>query len=90
MALKPANFQWLGYNTEQIELLDFIDFIGNNGWSRNGQTDAIMTSTLDDCADAGLTIKAVIEAMRGIGYSRDALHQLERWESKRTTGKFGR
>lgn len=90
MANKPQNFQWLGFTDEQIQLLDFIDHLGNNAWDRNGQTDAIMTKVLDDCAEAGINIDQIVEAMRSIGYSRQALHQLRRWESKRTTGKFGR
>lgn len=28
--------------------------------------------------------------MASIGYEKDALHELDRWESKRTTGKFGK
>ena len=90
MARKPTNFQWLGFTDEQVKLLDFLDHLGNNGWARNSQTEAIMANVLRDCADAGLGLDRMIEAMRSIGYSRDALHQLERWESKRTAGKFGR
>ena len=90
MARKPPNFQWFGYSTEQTELLDFVDFIGNNGWARNSQTDEIMTNVLAECNEAGLGIDQVIEAMRAIGYEKDSLRMLARWESKRTTGKFGR
>lgn len=90
MARKPPNFEWLGFNEEQLELLNFIDFIGNNGWGRNGQTDALMVGTLQECVDAGMDIDVVVEAMAAIGYGRSALHQLRRWESKRTTGKFGK
>jgi hypothetical protein len=35
-------------------------------------------------------MEQVKAAMASIGYSRNAIRQLERWESKRTTGKFGR
>ena len=90
MANKPDNFQWLSYTDEQIKLLDFIDHLGNNGWARNSQTDEIMTKVLSESSEAQLGINQIIEAMRSIGYSRDALHMLTRWESKRTTGKFGR
>lgn len=90
MANKPHNFEWLGYNGEQIGLLGFIDHLGNNGWARNSQTDEVMTKVLAECSEAHLGIGQVIDAMRSIGYSRDALHMLERWESKRTTEKFGR
>jgi hypothetical protein len=90
MAKKPSNFQWVGFDAEQLGQLDFIDFLGNNGWSRNGQTDAIMTGVLSDCAAIGLNISQIKQAMQAIGYGPHALHQLDRWESKRTTGKFGR
>jgi hypothetical protein len=87
---KPANFQWLGYTDEQTRLLDHIDFLGNNAWDRTSQTDVMMPAVLGELAALGVTIDQVREAMASIGYSKDALHQLERWESKRTTGKFGR
>lgn len=90
MARKPPNFQWVGFTPEQLELLDFVDYIGNNGWARNSQTDAIMVNVLQDCVNAGMTIDDIVSAMSAIGYHRHALHQLRRWESKRTTGKLGR
>lgn len=90
MPRKPKNFQWIGYDAEQVQLLDLIDSIGNNGWGRNSQTEALMPGVLDDCERIGLSIQQVIQAMRSIGYSDRSLHMLERWESKRTTGKFGR
>lgn len=90
MTRKPANFEWLGYNDEQIELLDMIDFLGNNGWARNSQSESLMPSMLDDCEAAHLPLERILTAMRSIGYTDDALHMLERWESKRTTGFFGR
>lgn len=90
MAQKPPNFQWLGFTDEQIELLDFTDFIGNNGWARNSQTEEVMPQHLSECADANLSIDQIIEAMKSIGYPRDDLHMLRRWELKRTTGKFGK
>jgi hypothetical protein len=90
VARKPSNFQWLGFSHEQTEELDFIDFLGNNGWARNSQTDEIMVSVLDDCARLGLPIDDIVGAMAAIGYHREALRQLRRWESKRVTGRFGR
>ena len=90
MARKPANLSWLGFTKEQAELLDFIDHVGNNAWCRNGQTDALMPNLLRDCAEAGLSLPQIKEAMASIGYSKDALHELDRWEAKRSTGKFGR
>lgn len=90
MVRKPPNVEWFGFTKEQGELLDFIDFIGNNGWDRNGQTDELMPNLLASCQEAGLTMARIKQAMESVGYSRHAVHQLDRWESKRTTGKFGR
>jgi hypothetical protein len=90
VALKPPNFQWLGFTDQQVKLLDFIDFVGNNAWDRNGQTETLMPKVMADVEAAGMTVAQVKDAMASIGYSKDALHQLDRWESKRTTGKFGR
>lgn len=90
MARRPHNVSWVGFTDEQVELLDFLDHLGNNGWDRNGQSEALMPGVLADFEAAGMTIGQIVEAMRSIGYSPAALHQLERWESKRTTGRFGR
>lgn len=89
VARKPANFEWLGFTEEQIDLLNTIDFVGNNAWARTSQTAIVMPKLLGELAASGVGIGQVVEAMRAIGYHRDALHQLERWESKRTTGRFG-
>lgn len=45
---EPRNVQWLGFTDEQSGLLDFVDHLGNNGWARNSQSDAIMTKMLGD------------------------------------------
>jgi hypothetical protein len=87
---KPPDFSWQGFTQEQADLLDRLDFYGNNGWARNPQAETMVPSLLGDLAEAGLSLAQVKEAMESIGYSKNALHQLERWESKRTTGKFGR
>jgi hypothetical protein len=87
---KPPNVSWLGFSEEQAKLLDFLDHLGNNGWARTDQTEAMMPKLLGDCEKAGLPVAQVKEAMMSIGYGRNALHQLDRWESKRTTGRFGR
>ena len=49
-----------------------------------------MPKLLGDFEDAGLSLAQIKEAMESIGYEKRALHQLDQWESKRTTGKFGR
>ncbi len=49
-----------------------------------------MPKVLGDLDSAGLDISRIKEVMESIGYGKNALHQLDRWESKRTTGKFGR
>ncbi|WP_313816325.1 hypothetical protein [Citricoccus sp.] len=90
MARKPPNFQWIGFTEEQRELLDFIDHLGNNGWTSTGQTDELMPKLLAECAEEDLPIGQVVEAMESIGYDRRTTHQLERWENKRRTGKFGK
>jgi hypothetical protein len=53
---------------EQAEILDHIDFIGNNGWARTPQTDAMMPKLLGDLAELGVPIARVREALRSIGY----------------------
>lgn len=90
MARRPSNVSWVGFTEEPVELLEFLDYLGNNGWARNSQTDELMPGVLADCATAGLTLKRIKKAMASIGYERGALHELDRWESKRTTGRFGR
>jgi hypothetical protein len=90
VARKPPNASWLGFTQDQAKLLDLLDHLGNNGWSRNGQTESLMPTMLGDLEQAGLSLVQVSDAMESIGYGKNALHQLERWESKRTTGKFGR
>ena len=89
MTLKPSGFSWQGFTPEEAALLDRLDFYGNNGWSKNPQSEALMPGLLKECEEAGLSLERVKEAMADIGYSKDALHQIDRWESKRTTGKFG-
>lgn len=90
MAKRPQNFTWLGFTGEQIGQLQFLDYIGNNGWARNSQTEALMPKVLQEFADQGISIDRVKQCMADIGYGRHALHELDRWESKRTTGRFGR
>ena len=90
MVRKPTDHSWLGFTEEQAKLLDFLDHLGNNGWARNGQSEEIMPTLVGDLGRAGLTVDRVKDAMASIGYSKDDLHQLDRWESKRTTGRFGR
>lgn len=90
MARRPDNFAWIGFTPEQVERLDALDFIGNNAWARNRQTEFRMPRLLQAFADDGVSIDRIKDAMAAIGYSKNALHQLDRWESKRTTGRFGR
>lgn len=90
MTRKPLGHTWAGFSQDQAKLLDFLDHLGNNGWDRNGQSEALMPNVMGDLAAAGLTLERVKDAMASIGYDKGALHQLGRWESKRTTGKFGR
>jgi len=90
VARKPRNFTWLGFTEEQVGLLTYLDFAGNNAWSRNSYTEEVMPGLLDRFEQACVSLARIKEAMASIGYERDALHELDRWESKRTTGKFGK
>lgn len=89
MAKKPDNFEWVGFTPEQVALLDDLDFYGNNGWCRNSQADELMPIMMRKCAEADLPIDRIAEAMRSIGYRKEAIHQLKRWENKRLTGRLG-
>ena len=91
MTRKPPNFSWQGqgFTQMQAELLDRLDFYGNNGWARNPQAEALIPGLLGEFERASLPLARIKEAMASIGYSKQALHQLDRWESKRKTGKFG-
>ena len=90
MAPPPADLFWIGFTQEQHEVLETLHLIGNNGWDRNGQSDEMMPRLLAQAAAADLSLARIREAMAAVGHSRNELHQLDRWESKRTTGRFGR
>ena len=90
MTPPPADLSWIGFSKEQHDLLKTLHFIGNNGWDRNGQTDDMMPRLLERAAAENLSLARIKQAMSAVGHSREELHQLDRWESKRTTGKFGR
>ncbi len=90
MTPPPGNLSWIGFTEEQHDLLESLHFIGNNGWDRNGQTDEMMPRLLDRAAAENLSLARIKEAMSAVGHTRAELHQLDRWESKRTTGRFGR
>lgn len=90
MGNAPEGHQWEGFSEAQGKLLETVDFYGNNGWARNSQAETMMPVTLAKCAEEGLSIEQVTEAMRSIGYTERELDQLQRWENKRLTGKFGR
>ncbi|WP_065964882.1 hypothetical protein [Curtobacterium sp. UCD-KPL2560] len=90
MTPPPDNVSWIGFTFEQHELLESLHFVGNNGWDRNGQTDEVMPALLARAAAEGLSPSRFKEAMSAVGHTPAELHQLDRWESKRTTGRFGR
>ncbi|MFF9564747.1 hypothetical protein ACF1AJ_15490 [Leifsonia sp. NPDC014704] len=90
MTPPPAHVSWIGFTKDQHELLESLHFIGNNGWDRNGQADEMMPRLLERAAAEGLSLARIKEAMSAVGHSQAELHQLERWESRRTTGRFGR
>ncbi|MBB1195747.1 hypothetical protein [Curtobacterium flaccumfaciens] len=90
MTPPPAELAWIGFTNAQHDLLEPLHTIGNNGWDRNGQTEEMMPRLLDRAAAEDLSLARIKEAMSAVRHTRNALHQLDRWESKRTTGKFGR
>lgn len=90
MTPPPEHLSWIGFTKHQHELLESLHFIGNNGWDRNGQTDAMMPVLLARAAAQDLSLARIKAAMAAVGHSTYELHQLDRWESKRTTGRFGR
>ena len=63
------------------DLLGTLHTIGNNGWGRNGQTDEMMPRLLDRAAAEELSLARINETMSAAGNTRNALHQLDRWES---------
>jgi hypothetical protein len=81
---------WQGSTEEQAHLLDYLDRNGNNGWARNPKSEEIMPTLMGDLRRVGLTLDRAKAAMKSIGYDKEDLQELDRWESKRTTGKFGR
>jgi hypothetical protein len=89
-ANEGANVAWICFPDDHVNLLDFIDFLGNNGGARTGQSDALMPRVLADVEASGMTIAQVKEAMKSIGHSQDAIHQRDRGASKPATGKFGK
>lgn len=90
MARKPSNVEWVGFSAQQIDLLNRLDFYGNNASARTSQLNVLMPILLRECEEAALTLEVMKPALAAVGYGRHALHQLERWESKRQTGVFGR
>ncbi|MFD4248255.1 hypothetical protein ACFWQL_00775 [Amycolatopsis thermoflava] len=90
MSRNPPGHSWSGFTEAQAKLLDLLDHLGNNGWARNPQTEELMPKVLSDLHEVGLSLERIRNAMASLGYDNDALHQLDRWESKRTTGRFGR
>lgn len=87
---ETARLSWEGFTPEQADLLDDLDVCGNNEWDRIAYTETRLPTLLYDLAETGLTLAQVKAAMASIGYGKNALHQLDRWDSKRRTGKFGR
>lgn len=90
MTPPPADLSWIGFTKEQQDILETLHFIGNNGWDRNRQSDETMPRLLERAAAADLSLARINDAMAAPGHSRSELREPDRWESKRTTGKFGR
>jgi hypothetical protein len=64
---RPGNVAWVGFTTEQTKLLAFRDHLGNNGWARNSQSEAVMPSLLANCEAAALTMDEIRAAMASVG-----------------------
>ena len=86
--IKPDHFP--DFTPEQVKWLTMLNHIGNNGWARNSYSDLMVPATLRNLEEARLTFVEIAEAMLAIGHGKREGHSLERYERKRTTGKFGR
>ena len=89
MTMRPENVHWVGFDAEQTKLLGLLDLLGSNGWAGSSQTEEVLPLLLGELHAAGVPLERVKAAMAAIGYDRQALHELERWESKRTRGRHG-
>lgn len=89
MARTPSDGKVEGFMQTQGTLLERVKFHGNNNWTKTPQTSELMPKLLAQCAQEGLSLDQIVEAMRAEGFSPRALRQLKRWEKKRTTGKLG-
>ncbi|WP_091416101.1 hypothetical protein [Friedmanniella luteola] len=90
MVRKPPNVEGLGFTDEQSTLLNHLDVVGNNGWARTSQTEAMLPPLLAELEATGVSLAQIQQAMASVGYDESDLHQLARWDSKRRTGRFGR
>ncbi|WP_431911171.1 hypothetical protein, partial [Amycolatopsis thermoflava] len=89
MSRKPPGHSWSGFTEAQGGCWTSLITLGNNGWARNPQSEELMPKVLNNLLEAGLGLERIRDAMGSLGYDNDSLHQLDHWESKRTTGKFG-
>jgi hypothetical protein len=81
---KPVDFEWLGYTAQQIRILNGLDRLGDHDWVSDLRNQEAMPRMMRMLQATGLTITSTREAMRAIGYGKNALLQLDRWESERT------
>lgn len=75
-------------DTEPQKSFDMLEFIGNNGWTKTGQTTIMCPALLQTLADHGVSITETLEEMRGRGFDNSSLRQLQRWENLRIYGVF--
>jgi hypothetical protein len=80
---------WLGSPRSKQDCSTSSGLVGHNEWKRNGQAEELVPQLLAHALKIGLTLAQVKEAMRTVGYNPNALDNLDRWESKRTTGTCG-
>lgn len=86
MSRKPSEFEWSDVTEVQRSLLNQLDFLGGSAWHRTRETEKLIPGILRRLGDAGLTFDEIKHRMRSIGYSRNALRQLELWQSTRGAG----
>ncbi|GAA4710832.1 hypothetical protein Prum_091480 [Phytohabitans rumicis] len=92
-SISPTNLSALSRTTPQFSgpYLSLAEGYLAHYRTEDGSTSRrLYVERLQDFADSGVALAQIKEAMYQIGYNKHALHQLDRWESKRTTGRFGR
>lgn len=75
-------------DTEPQKSFDMLEFIGNNGWAPNPQSERMCPVLLQTLADHDVSITETQDEMRRRGFDEGAVKQLQEWENKRVYGAF--